>query len=135
MNTYYYAGKGLLALPNLVSISCTRNENATRYLQNRDYRQYKPLAPDWNTMVGPYKNGSITKEEYTKRYEQQLSNLNADDVAKELGEDATLLCYEPSNEFCHRHIVAEWLTHYGHTTTEYKYVQPLSPALQEEFEF
>lgn len=56
------------------------------------------------------------KELYTQLYyERVLKKLNAAEVAKELGDNAVLLCYEKYDDcisnktFCHRHIVAEWL--------------------------
>ena len=29
-----------------------------------------------------------------------------------------MLCYEKPSDFCHRHILAAWLTEHGHTVTE-----------------
>lgn len=37
-----------------------------------------------------------------------LDKLNPEKVYNELGDDAILLCWEKSNTFCHRYIVAEW---------------------------
>jgi uncharacterized protein (DUF488 family) len=31
-------------------------------------------------------------------------------VFNELGEDAILLCWESPEKFCHRHLVADWLS-------------------------
>lgn len=41
-------------------------------------------------------------------YKQVLTNLDPDEVISEL-DNSVLLCYEDNKEFCHRHIVAEWL--------------------------
>jgi hypothetical protein len=31
------------------------------------------------------------------------------EVLRDLGDDAVLLCYEKPGQFCHRHLVAQWL--------------------------
>jgi len=47
---------------------------------------------------------------YKQRYYKEvLSHLDAKQVYEELGENAILLCWEKSDQFCHRHLVAEWL--------------------------
>lgn len=38
-----------------------------------------------------------------------LDSLDAKEVYEELGENSILLCWESSEKFCHRHLVAEWL--------------------------
>jgi uncharacterized protein (DUF488 family) len=43
-------------------------------------------------------------------YAETLSKLDPATVYSELGESAILLCYERSEEFCHRHLVAKWLS-------------------------
>ena len=57
------------------------------------------------------------EELYTKLYyEKVLSKLDPKQVYTELGENAILLCYEKwadikaKKTFCHRRIVAKWLT-------------------------
>jgi len=99
MNTSYYAKyKG----DNAVSI-------AARCPHWFTGRQYKKLAPYYNTLI-EYKNGKLTKEQYSECYRTEvLNNLDAKQVYEELGEDAVLLCWEKSGSFCHRHLVAEWL--------------------------
>lgn len=42
-------------------------------------------------------------------YEEVLSKLDPKTVYDELGEDAVIMCWESSEKFCHRHIVADWL--------------------------
>lgn len=69
---------------------------------------YKKLAPTYQ-ILNQYK---IDNDEikYTEHYTKEILNkLNPKEVYDELGEDSVLLCYEKSNSFCHRHIVAEWL--------------------------
>lgn len=90
---------------------------------------YKKLAPSYNILM-KYKRDS-NKEDYTKNYrEQVLANLNASKVVFELGQladenetffsyDICLLCYEKSTDFCHRHLVAEWLREFGYECEEW----------------
>lgn len=48
---------------------------------------------------------------YTKQYHKEvLDKLNPQEVYEELGQDAILICWEGTGKFCHRHIVAEWLS-------------------------
>lgn len=60
---------------------------------------FEKAVPDWAFIVKPYKDGLITKEEYTERYLQQLDKFseNITGVARyfnESGKDYILLCYE-----------------------------------------
>ena len=72
-------------------------------------KQYKKLAPTWDIFNEWKKTGS--NEIYTKRYKWAiLDQLNPQEVYDELGANAVLLCYEAPNKFCHRHLVAQWLT-------------------------
>jgi len=43
-------------------------------------------------------------------YEEVLKDLNPMKVYVDLGQNAVLLCWEKSGDFCHRHIVADWLS-------------------------
>lgn len=86
----------------------------------------KLYAPTWDIVMG-VKNGTITEEEYTRRYYDMLSNKHNNDVeaAKQtinlvkmvMGSenmperDITLVCFCPANAFCHRHLLVKWLVH------------------------
>ena len=74
--------------------------------------QYKKLAPKWSFF-------SVWKETKDNHYyvkcfdEQVLSQLDAQTVYAELKEragsdDIALVCYEKPEDFCHRHLVANW---------------------------
>jgi hypothetical protein len=76
--------------------------------------ELKILAPKYSIFVA-YKNGEIGPEEYTVQYKKQvLRPLDPKEVWDRIvsiaGKDATLLCYEKPSDFCHRHIVADWLS-------------------------
>lgn len=86
-------------------------------------KEYKRIAPtqkilfDWKRLAD--------KERYIKEYQKDvLSKLDKVKVYKELeelgqGKDVVLLCYEKSEDFCHRHLFAEWMSDYN--VEEYKF--------------
>lgn len=54
-------------------------------------------------------------EEYLRLYDQILARQNAQQVVKQIetlsgGRDVALCCYEKPGDFCHRHILAKWIT-------------------------
>lgn len=57
-----------------------------------------------------------TEEEYVKMYHNDvLGKVNPTLFIKELerisgGKDVALCCYEKPTDFCHRHILAKWIT-------------------------
>ena len=66
-------------------------------------RRYMPLAPPrWLLKAKD-------PELFNREYRKQLDGLDPKEVAKELGPDAILLCWESFNVRCHRRLVAEWL--------------------------
>lgn len=81
--------------------------------------EYKKLAPKW-TFWKIWKDNISKKgnnEYYIKEYYNQvLSLLNPNIVLYELeklsgnSDMVVLLCYEKPQDFCHRHIVADWIT-------------------------
>jgi hypothetical protein len=96
--------------------------------------QYKKLAPKYDFFMEWKKNND--NDYYKKCFnEQVLSNLDAGNVYQDLHDIAenfvntlpdddirkqhqqlgfpyivALICYEEPNDFCHRHLVANWLT-------------------------
>ena len=82
-----------------------------------EYEELPVLYPDWNTMVQPFLSGIISEEEYTKRYNEQLSNLNKEDIIQQLeqlsekhgGKPVCLACNCAKGKFCHRYLIAKWL--------------------------
>lgn len=93
---------------------------------------YVKLAPSWN-ILSAFKHPELvgeeaaSKETYIKRFtEEILDKLDAFQVVSELekltGVDDSkivLLCYEKPTDFCHRHLVADWLNKNGFATAEY----------------
>ena len=88
---------------------------------------YKKLAPSWS--IWREWNQSHDETRYTERFSHEiLDNLNPHEVVKELNEfirnypidtDIALICYEKSGDFCHRHLVANWLKDAGYDVKEF----------------
>ena len=87
--------------------------------------QYKVLAPRYDFFM-KWKE-TQDNDYYIQCYrEQVLSKLKANDVINTLytmsnGKDIALVCYEKPQDFCHRHIVADWLCANGFPCDEYMY--------------
>lgn len=84
--------------------------------------QYKKLAPKYEFFKKWKENHN--NEYYIRCFnEQVLANLNASEVVSELQRlvseynndnvSICLVCYEKSTDFCHRHLVADWLRRNG----------------------
>lgn len=92
--------------------------------------QYKKLAPKYDFFQEWKK--SHDNDYYIKCYKEQVLNkLNILTVMRNLidllpsdGSVArhtiALICYEKPNEFCHRHLVANWLNENGFKTKEWQ---------------
>ena len=78
---------------------------------------YKKLAPTYRILMNWKKMKN--EEQYIRDYtEQVLRKLDVRQVYLELqalakGKDIVLLCYEKTNDFCHRNLVAEWMRNNG----------------------
>jgi uncharacterized protein (DUF488 family) len=93
---------------NLYSISKDKGEDA-----NYSGKSYLSLAPKesffrtWKNNRGQIDEIENNKYYINEFYNQILKVLDPKKVYDEL-DGSILLCYEDSNEFCHRHIVAAW---------------------------
>ena len=90
--------------------------------------QYKKVAPKYDFFMKWKQNHD--NDYYIKCFnEQVLSTLNATSVVEDLmrlanvtdleNNDIALICYEKPMDFCHRHLVAEWLKENGITCEEW----------------
>lgn len=90
--------------------------------------QYKKLAPKYDFFMKWKENHD--NEYYIKCFKEQvLDKLNAVDVILDfskmvysfnVGECAiALICYEKPEDFCHRHLVADWLNENGYRCEEW----------------
>lgn len=83
--------------------------------------QYKKLAPNYNFFMKWKENHD--NNYYIECFKSEiLDNLNVNDVIKDLNGmipnnhsncDIALICYEKPSNFCHRHLVADWLNKNG----------------------
>ena len=74
--------------------------------------QYKVLAPPYDLVLA-LKTKKINQEQFAQIYNDQvLSKLKPrniyDYLIRTFGDDATLLCFEKPDDFCHRHLVSQW---------------------------
>ena len=86
--------------------------------------EYKKLAPKWS-FYSEWKNGSHKGDNdyYTKHFKEEvLDKLDPAQVMKELEgftgvslDKIIFLCYEKPDNFCHRHLVADWFNAYYDT--------------------
>ena len=93
--------------------------------------QYKQLAPSYDILMKYKQDGDV--EDYTINfYKNILGRLNPAETVFNLcklasgGEDLDyyhkdicIICYEKPLDFCHRHLVAEWLRKYGYECNEW----------------
>lgn len=122
--TSYFAK--LKSITNPISICGKAPDFYTGY-------QYKKLAPQYDFFM-EYKEGiknshsdndrKQCEEKYVYQYYTRvLHNLDPAVVVKELSEfyhsdTFTLLCFEKPSDFCHRHLVADWLIASGYSVEE-----------------
>lgn len=74
------------------------------------------LAPS-KELLWEMKNGKISVYDYTIRFNQQLAALDPKLIMNDI-QNGLLLCYETKKDFCHRHLVADWLNMNGILTEE-----------------
>lgn len=121
--TSYFAK--LNSLPkNIIPVSiCAKAPNWYKGLQ------YKKLAPTYNILM-KYKQDHDREDYICKFREQILNKLNASEVVFDLGRladkdstfysfDICLICYEKPSDFCHRHLVSDWLNKAGFECKEW----------------
>ena len=78
---------------------------------------YEPLFPT-DRILKMYHTGMLTDKGYADMYyEQVLLHLNPNDIYNDL-DGKILLCYEKPDDFCHRHLVAQWLRDFDYPVFE-----------------
>lgn len=95
--------------------------------------QYKRLAPKYDFFM-KWKE-THDNDYYIKCFnEQVLSKLDAHGVVTNLQSlgseyDICLICYEKPGDFCHRHLVADWLNKNGFKCEEYNFKEETNETL------
>lgn len=121
--TSYFGNKKALNNPNIFPVSIA-------LYPPKDFtgKSYRELAPHPGTLRDWKRDHCI--ENYERDYSVMLDDLNQKDVVDQLMilsgnfkglnylPDIALLCYERPGEFCHRHLVAEWLRNDGYEVEE-----------------
>lgn len=89
-----------------------------------DGLQYKKLAPKYGFFM-KWKE-THDNDYYIEHFNKEvLSQLDPVEVVRELyrvsnyAENIALVCYEKPSDFCHRHLVADWLNKNGHKCKEF----------------
>jgi len=119
--TSYFAKVNEITDPNTVCVSIARNYPP--YFKGICYKKVSPtqqILNDWHMYAD--------EERYVKDYtEQVLSRLNAKEVVLDLirltrnqYDNIVLVCYETPDKFCHRHLLAKWLTDNHFPCKEYE---------------
>ena len=123
--TSYFANSKSLAKAGIAMISIAR------------------YSPKWYdglryTVVSPTSymlSDSCSREEYLSRYNDILNRLNARYVMNAIvsmsnGKDVALCCYEKPGDFCHRHLLADWLNKNGFDVHEWETQDDEERAIQ-----
>lgn len=122
--TSYFAKLKELENHNVIPISiCGKSPNWYKGLQ------YKKLAPKYGFFMEWKKNHD--NDYYIEHFQKEvLDGLDATEVILDfsrmvhgfnVGEnDIALICYEKPSDFCHRHLVAEWLNENGFKCEEWR---------------
>jgi uncharacterized protein YeaO (DUF488 family) len=92
--------------------------------------QYKKLAPTYEILMKYKKDHD--KDSYIEHFQKEvLDKLNSSQVVLDLlglvgnfkglnyYPDIALVCYEKPTDFCHRHLVADWLNVNGFEVKEF----------------
>ena len=112
--TSYFANLKALAKAGILPISIARY--SPKWF---DGLQFKLVAPTSYML-----SESCTHEEYLQKYDAILKGLDVRRVVDQLaqwskGRDVALCCYEKPGDFCHRHLLADWLKENGYEVEEF----------------
>ena len=98
-------------MPILISTSLPK-----WFLNSEEYYiEYKTLAPSRNNVFNR-KNDYISQADFTNAYLDTLKGLDMEQILEDIYDlegitdsEVIFLCYEKSDDFCHRHILREYL--------------------------
>lgn len=115
--TSYFANVGRLPLDvHAISIAAKAPEGWAG-------AEYRRLAPPYEVLLDWKKYHE--ERAYARQYKQAvLDKYHPESVVREImqltpeGKIPCLICYEKPGEFCHRHLVADWLDEAGYEIGE-----------------
>jgi len=112
MNLYtsYFAKVKNLQECGLNNLVCVAGYAPKFFFDLDEAHFYPDLAPrkEW---FWEWKNKHLSNDWYIGKYnETVLSKLNPEKVVADMGDNAVMLCYEKPGEFCHRHLIADWIS-------------------------
>lgn len=91
-------------------------------LCDADYFHMPDLAPT-NTILKPYKNGSMSWEKYEDLFLNLMAQRNIERIVNsELLEQSCLLCSEHEPHHCHRRLVVEYLNQHSGLNLDVKHL-------------
>lgn len=113
--TSYFGNLKALGKAGIMPISIARY--SPRWYNGPRYTEVSPTS----YML----SGSCSHEEYLRRYDDILNHLNPTAVMEavkriSMGKDVALCCYEKPGDFCHRHLLADWLNKNGYDIKEWE---------------
>ena len=118
MNIYtsYFAKVKHLQEAGFNNLVCVAGYAPKFFYDTPNARFMPELAPKkcwwriWHDKFKDNPNSPESIEWYTNIYRDTvLSNLNLNNVLNKLGDNAVMLCYEKPTDFCHRHLIANWI--------------------------
>lgn len=102
-----------------------RGENGVSIARTQPTKNGEPYYPEMELLSPPkwllqdYKSGDVTEQEFKHYYHNLvLRGLSPVAIGKAL-EGLVMLCWEKPGDFCHRHIVADWLRKAGYEVKEW----------------
>lgn len=124
IRTGYFGGMKKERYQNSVSISRSVPKDIKGHIP-----EMQDLAPSWETL-NEYRNGKTDADGYTENFyrdlmksgyaadaktfemKEKIARLNALEALRTIAGESgtvTLLCWEKPGDFCHRHVISEWL--------------------------
>ena len=110
MNRVFTGNYEECKIGNLISISGNRGKSV-----NFEGKAIPKLAPQkafwniWHENIGKISEEENTKYYIKEYYKQVLDNLDIEELLKD-EKDPILLCFEKGQDFCHRHVLAEFIS-------------------------
>ena len=109
IHTSYFARVKALQERGYGNLICVAGYAPKFFYDTPNARFYPDLAPRKSWFL-EWRNKHLSNDWYIERYnETVLDKLNPNKVVEELGDNAVMLCYEKPGDFCHRHLIADWI--------------------------